>query len=199
MSPDDLRRQLSLNPDTGAHGGDLHVTSDQPLTAAAVLIPIILRPSATTILFTERSADLRQHAGQISFPGGKIDPEDADDIAAALREAEEEINLPRASVDVIGRLARYQTVTGFLVHPVVGLLTADTDFVPQASEVASLFEVPLAYLMDPANIQIHSREWQGITRYYYGITYGDHYIWGATAGMLAQLARRLGVHVEDLR
>jgi 8-oxo-dGTP pyrophosphatase MutT (NUDIX family) len=187
--PAPARSDYDLNQDALGERG-------AALTPAAVLIPIIARQHATTVVFTERAADLRRHAGQISFPGGKIDPEDADDIAAALREAEEEIRLPRAAVEVIGRLGRYETRTGFLISPVVGLLSADNLFVPQASEVASVFEVPLAYLIDPQNIERHSREWQGRQRHYYAIPYEDRYIWGATAGMIVQLARQLGKDVD---
>jgi 8-oxo-dGTP pyrophosphatase MutT (NUDIX family) len=202
MSPDAVRRCLSLTPAEAR--GDQDLNSDAAhlrkatLTPAAVLIPIIQHAQAATVLFTQRAADLRRHAGQVSFPGGKIDAGDADDIAAALREAEEEINVPRHAVDVIGRLGSYETGTGFLIKPVVGLLASGQVFVPQVAEVASVFEVPLAYLIDPQNIKRHSRDWGSGQRHFYGITYKDHYIWGATAGMLVQLAGQLGSDIHAI-
>jgi 8-oxo-dGTP pyrophosphatase MutT (NUDIX family) len=204
MSPDDLRRCLTMEPvstpgdyDIYANGVQFRI-DDRQLTGAAVLIPIIARPEGATVVFTERAADLRSHGGQISFPGGKMDPEDIDDIATALREAEEEISLPRHAVDVIGRLGRYETGTGFAIHPVVALVPSNLVFTPQSREVASVFEVPLAYLIDPENIETHYRTWNDINRAFYAITYQERYIWGATAGIVAQLARQLGSTIDAL-
>ncbi len=200
MTPDLLRAKLSLSAPPARSDYDLNKDAaserSKLLTPAAVLIPIVTHGTAATVVFTERAADLRRHAGQISFPGGKIDADDDDDIAAALREAEEEIRLARDAVEVLGRLGPYETRTGFVISPVVGLLNAGNIFAPQASEVASVFEVPLAYLMDPQNIETHSREWQGKQRHYYAISYEGRYIWGATAGMIVQLARQLGVTIN---
>jgi 8-oxo-dGTP pyrophosphatase MutT (NUDIX family) len=201
MNPADVRRRLTMTPSAPQSDYDLGLsvrTENRPLTPAAVLIPIIARPEGATVVFTERAADLRDHAGQISFPGGKIDPQDSDDIAAALREAEEEISLPRTAVDVIGRLGRYETRTGFAISPVVGLLPVDQLLIPQSREVASVFEVPLAYLINSQNIETHSRIWQNISRDFYAITYEERYIWGATAGIVAQLAKQLGSDIDAL-
>jgi 8-oxo-dGTP pyrophosphatase MutT (NUDIX family) len=201
MTPSDVRRRMSFKPlpahsDYGAR--DIVRAQDRTFTLAAVLIPIIERPAGATLLFTQRAADLRNHAGQVSFPGGKMDAEDADDIAAALREAQEEIALPPESVDVIGRLGRYDTHTGFSISPIVGLIAAPQLFVPQASEVANVFEVPLTFLIDPANIEIRSRMFENSQRRYYAIAYQNHFIWGATAAILVQFVRTLGVHIDAL-
>jgi len=163
---------------------------DVVLTAAAVLVPITDRAEPGVIL-TERLATLRRHAGQIAFPGGRIDPEDDGPVAAALREAEEEIALPRHVPRVIGTTDRYQTGTGYAVTPVVAMVPADLDFVPNAGEVADVFEVPLAFLLDSANHREASLNWQGRERHFYEINWGSRRIWGATAAMIVNLARRL--------
>jgi 8-oxo-dGTP pyrophosphatase MutT (NUDIX family) len=159
-------------------------------TPAAVLVPITDRPEPGVIL-TQRTETLSHHPGQIAFPGGRIDPDDRDVIAAALREAEEEIGLSSDAVTVIGTTDRYRTVTGFEVTPVVGVVVPDLPLVPAAGEVAAVFEVPLAFLLDHANHVRASREWKGRTRHYYEIIWGEYRIWGATAAMIVNLSRRL--------
>ena len=160
-------------------------------TPAAVLVPFVNRPEGLAVLFTERSADLLDHAGQISFPGGRVEPDDVDIDAAALRETEEEIGLARDRVTVLGRLADYETVTGYRVTPVVGWLEPPFSVKPDPVEVADIFEVPLAFLLDPANQQRHFRMLGEIRRDYFAIPYRERYIWGATAAMLMILDRTL--------
>ena len=160
------------------------------LTPAAVLVAIVERADPTVIL-TLRLATMRRHAGQISFPGGRIDPEDESAVAAALREAEEEIALPRDTVEVIGTADRYRTVTGFEVTPVVGIVPPDLRLVPHPGEVEALFEAPLHYLLDPAHQQVRSAVWRGRERTYYEIEWDGQRIWGATAAMIVNLSRRL--------
>ena len=160
------------------------------ITPAAVLVAVVDRAQPTVIL-TLRPETMRQHPGQISFPGGRIDPGDFGPVAAALREAEEEIGLPPDSVEVIGIADRYRTVTGFDVTPVVGIVPAGLDLVPHPGEVAALFEAPLHYLLDPAHQKVRSAEWRGRTRHYYEIDYQGRRIWGATAAMIVNLSRRL--------
>jgi 8-oxo-dGTP pyrophosphatase MutT (NUDIX family) len=157
---------------------------------AAVLVAITDRPEPGVIL-TQRTDTMRRHAGQVAFPGGRIDPDDADAAAAALREAEEEIALPRDAVEVIGAADLYLTVTGYAVTPVIGVIAPDLDYHPNAAEVADVFEVPLAFVLDPANQIETSAEWQGRTRSYYEINWNDRRIWGATAAMMVNLSRRL--------
>lgn len=160
------------------------------LTPAAVLIPVIERLEPT-VLFTRRTDTLRRHAGQVAFPGGRIDPEDANPTAAALREAHEEVALPPDQVRVIGAIDEYETGTGYRITPVVGLLPPDLPLVPAEAEVAAVFEAPLAFILDPANHQVHEKEWQGRLRRYYAIEWETHYIWGATAGIIVNLSRRM--------
>ncbi len=160
---------------------------DPPLKPAAVLVPLIEREEGFTILLTERAADLRAHAGQISFPGGRIDPEDVSPEDAALREAHEEIGMPRENAELLGRLDTYEVRTGFAVTPVVGLVDPAFDIVFEPGEVADVFEVPLAFILDPDNHERHSRVLRGKRRYFYVLPYEDRYIWGATAGMLVNL------------
>ncbi len=160
------------------------------LTPAAVLIAVVTH-DRPTILFTRRTDTLRRHAGQVAFPGGRIDPEDADAVAAALREAHEEVALQPAAVDVIGITDVYATGTGYQITPVIGLVPPNQPLVPAADEVASIFEVPLDFVLDPANHQLRQSEWQGRLRSYYVIAWETHEIWGATAAMLVNLARRL--------
>lgn len=169
-------------------GDDVPPTSE--LIDAAVLIAITDRAEPGVIL-TRRTDTLRRHAGQVAFPGGRIDPEDADAVAAALREAEEEIALPRDAVEVVGITDRFRTGTGYRIVPVVGVVPPDLPLVPHEAEVAAVFEVPLAFLLDPANHRETSAEWQGHTRRFYEIPWPDHRIWGATAGMVVNLSRRL--------
>jgi len=154
---------------------------------AAVLVPLIEHPHGFTVLFTQRTPDLKSHAGQISFPGGRIEPGDADAEFGALRETTEEIGLPPSQVEVLGRLDPYITVSGYEVTPVVGAVTPPLHLKPDPTEVADVFEVPLAFFLDPANHQRHSRMANGVARAYYAMPYADRYIWGATAGMLLNL------------
>ena len=161
------------------------------LRPAAVLVPLVERADGVTVLLTQRTEHLNHHAGQISFPGGRVEPEDTDVIDTALRETEEEIGLDRAYVEVVGRLDIYETVTGFSITPVVGFVREDFSLAIDGQEVAEAFEVPLAFLLDPANHQRHSREFNGARRHYYALPYQDRYIWGATAGMLVNLCEVL--------
>jgi len=159
------------------------------LTPAAVLVAVTDRAEPGVIL-TRRTETLRRHAGQVAFPGGRIDPgEDA--IAAALREAEEEIALPRDRVELVGPADRYVTVTGFQVTPVIGVVPPDLPLVPSAAEVADWFEAPLSFVLDPANHLEREVDWQGRRRRYYEILWNERRIWGATAAMIVNLARRL--------
>ena len=158
---------------------------------AAVLVPIVNRPAGLQILLTERSLDLPDHPGQISFPGGRVEPQDPDDAAAALREAQEEIGLDPARVEILGELTTYETVTGYRVAPVVGWVEPPFELRLDAKEVASAFEVPLAFLLDPANHLRHFRMLGELRRDYWAMPYGERYIWGATAAMLLILERTL--------
>ena len=160
-------------------------------TPAAVLVPLVNRSEGLTVLLTQRSADLPDHPGQISFPGGRVEREDPDVGIAALREAEEEIGLPRERVSLLGRLSDYETVTGYRVTPVVGWVEPPFEVRPDPVEVADVFEVPLAFLLEPSNQQRHFRMLGEIRRDYFAIPYGERYIWGATAAMLMILERTL--------
>ncbi len=184
-----LERGHSLNPALIA--GDVLESEDGAgITPAAVLVAVVERAEPTVIL-TLRPDTMRKHPGQISFPGGRIDPDDEDAVAAALREAEEEIGLSRASVNIIGIADRYRTITGFEVTPVVGIVPPDLDLSPHPGEVADLFEAPLRYLLDPAHQLIRSVDWRGSERHYYEIDWEGRRIWGATAAMIVNLSRRL--------
>jgi 8-oxo-dGTP pyrophosphatase MutT (NUDIX family) len=157
---------------------------------AAVLVPIIARDELT-VLLTQRTETLRKHAGQISFPGGRVDDEDGTPVETALREAEEEIGLDRRFVEPIGFLDGYRTGTGFSITPVVAIVSPAFSLQLAEAEVADAFEVPLAFLMDPTNHQTEAREWRGLMRSFWAMPYGERYIWGATAGMLKNLHERL--------
>ncbi len=179
----------------GGHGSPLddanfplyaHPPEHKPVPAA-VLVPIVNQPGGLTLLFTQRSAHLHDHAGQISFPGGRVDEGDSDRVATALREAEEETGLSPSRVEIIGRLPEYDIPTGFRVTPVVGWVEPPFDLKPDPFEVADVFEVPLGFFLDPANHQRHSDVRNGRTRFYYSMPYGERNIWGATAGMLYSL------------
>lgn len=163
----------------------------KPRRRAAVLCPVIDRPGAYSVLLTRRSLQLPTHPGQISFPGGKIDPTDRSPLDAALREAEEEIGLQRGQVDIVGTLDLYDTSTGFLVTPFVGLVTPSFRAVAEPGEVDEVFEVPLAYIADAANHRQVEMTHEGRRRSYYEIVYGNYRIWGATAGMLRDFCERL--------
>ena len=175
----EVRGDHNLNPD---------LRPKPPLTPAAVLVPLILRPEGMTVLLTKRTAHLAAHAGQISFPGGRVEDSDEDSAAAALRETEEEIGLARDHVEIIGRLDTYIVRTGFEVTPFVGFVTPPFTITPDEFEVAEVFEVPLAFILDPANHQRQSRiDFGGVKREFWAIPHGDYFIWGATAGMLVNL------------
>jgi 8-oxo-dGTP pyrophosphatase MutT (NUDIX family) len=189
-----LVERLSRSPPASA----LHLSDGYRLPgregeprSAAVLVPVVNRPDGLTILFTERSADLPDHAGQISFPGGRVEPGDHDVEAAALRETEEEIGLPRDRVTILGRLADYETVTGYRVTPVVAWVEPPFPLIPDPVEVADIFEVPLSFLLDSTNQQRHFRMLGEIRRDYFAIPFRERYIWGATAAMLMILDRTL--------
>lgn len=188
--PDVLER--ALDAIEGAHrvssdydlSPDVILPEGRRLRPAGVLALLADIDSVWHLYLTTRSSALKHHPGQVSFPGGKQDASDPDIIATALREAREEIGLPSENVRIVGRLPAHETVTSFNVTPVVAVLESDFDVVRQDSEVAEVFTVPLAHVMDPANYQVQSRRWQGRWRSYYAVPYGPYYIWGATARML---------------
>jgi 8-oxo-dGTP pyrophosphatase MutT (NUDIX family) len=178
------RGDLDLNPSMWERVG---VAATKP---AAVLIPVIDR-KVPTVLFTIRTQDLSSHAGQVAFPGGKIDPGDNSPVAAALREACEEIGLTAALIEPIGYLDLYLTFSGFRILPAVARVRPDFTLTLNPHEVTETFEVPLDFLMSPENHQRRSREWKGIERQYYAMPFGDRYIWGITAGIVRNLYDRI--------
>jgi 8-oxo-dGTP pyrophosphatase MutT (NUDIX family) len=188
LTRDAIRRRLAART-LGVRGNG--IPDDGRNTRAAVLVPLVERADAWYVLLTLRAADLADHAGQISFPGGRIDPEDAGEDEAALREAEEEIGLPRGHVEVAGRLDTWVSGTGFVITPVVGLVRPPEHLVPSPVEVAEIFEVPLAFILDKNNHQQRSRELRGKRREFWVLPYQHRNIWGATAGMLVNLAEAL--------
>ena len=157
------------------------------LREAAVLVPIVERPEGLTMMLTQRTDHLDHHPGQISFPGGHIEDDDASPEDAALREAEEEVGLERTHVEIIGRLDQYVTRTGFSITPIVGLIDPSHSVSADEFEVADIFEVPLAFLLDANNHRRDSRIYKGTKREFYAMPFGDYYIWGATAGMIRNL------------
>lgn len=174
---------FDLNPDAAS-------LAEAASIAAAVLVPVLRRPELT-LLLTERARHLTKHAGQIAFPGGRIESMDATALDAALREAWEEVGLPPTHAEPLGFVEPYQTGTGFLVTPVVALVDPSFAVRPEPHEVQSVFEVPLAFLMNADNHRIDTREWRGEERRYFAMPYGERYIWGATAGIIRALHRRL--------
>ncbi|MBF9048498.1 CoA pyrophosphatase [Roseobacter sp. HKCCD9010] len=173
-----------LNPDIAWPEG-------RKLRPAAVLIAIADSPGGAEVILTKRASHLKHHPGQIAFPGGKLDDGDADLVSAALREAEEEIGLPRDLVSVLELMPIHETVTSYEVTPVVAALNGDFDPIPEPGEVAEIFRVPLAFLMDPSAYRVERRRWRGVWRQFYVVPYGPYYIWGATARMLKSLADRV--------
>jgi NTP pyrophosphohydrolases including oxidative damage repair enzymes len=183
----------SVVPPSGDDGTDRMlqiIAREQPIRPAAVLIPVV-EHAQPTVLLTQRAAHLNDHAGQISFPGGKIDATDASPLEAAIREAEEEIGLSREFIDPIGYLDLYATGFGFRILPTVARVKPGFKLRINEAEVDDAFEVPLAFLMDPANHQVHSKEFRGMERSYYAMPFEDRYIWGATAGILRVLYERI--------
>lgn len=200
LQPDALKARFAQPPAWQPEVVRESFTSDRPPAQAAVLVPIVMRgpqASTPTVLLTRRAAHMKTHSGQIAFPGGKVDPGDANMQATALREAEEEVGLSACHVQVIGELPVYITGTSFWVTPVIGLVSPDFELRPNADEVAEVFEVPLSFLMNPANHRRHAMDWQGARRQWFSMPYEEqrttangqvlaveHFIWGATAGML---------------
>ena len=183
----------NIVPRTGDSGNDRMlelIAQEQPVRPAAVLIPVVDHREPT-VLLTQRSPHLSSHAGQISFPGGKIDATDRSPVDAALREADEEVGLKREFVEPIGYLDVYGTAFGFRILPTVAKVKPGFELAINESEVVDAFEVPLAFLMNPENHQIHSREFRGAERSYYAMPFAERYIWGATAGILRALYERI--------
>ena len=179
-----VRGDLDLDPVLWEKAG---VKATRP---AAVLVPVVARPEPA-VLLTQRTADLPSHSSQIAFPGGKIDPTDESPLAAALREAHEEIGLDRSFIDPIGYLDLYLTFSGFRILPLVARVDPNYRLTINPGEVAEAFEVPLEFLMRPDNHQRHKRDWKGIERQYYAMPFEDRYIWGVTAGILRNLYERI--------
>ena len=187
----ELRRRLARRsaPEFAVYGDD--GARPEGNTDAAVLVPVVARPEGLTVLFTQRTIHLKSHSGQVSFPGGRVEPGDASAEFTALREAEEEIGLGPQRVEILARLPDYHTRTGYRVTPVIGLVTPPLELVPDPREVEEIFEVPLAFLLDERNQQRRTREFRGQTVGFYVFKYQDRTIWGATAGMLVNLYRML--------
>lgn len=173
-------RSTGIPYDQGAGG----VNAKMKRVPAAVLVPLIEIDGEFDVLLTMRPVDMKKHPGQVAFPGGRMEPEDKDAIACALREAEEEVGLPHTDVEVLGALDPYLTITGYEVTPVVGALRGPFTAKPDPKEVADVFNVPLSFLLDPVNHQRVERDFNGLRRAYYAMPYDNRYIWGATAGMI---------------
>lgn len=183
----------TVTPVRGDHDADAtmqKIAEIRPIRPAAVLVAVVDHPEPT-VLLTQRAQHLPDHPGQISFPGGKIDKTDADPVAAALREADEEIGLRRELVQPLGFLDLYMTTLGYRIMPLIARVEPGFALTLNTSEVDVAFEVPLAFLMAEANMERHSRQWQGIERHYYALTFGERYIWGVTAGILRNMRERI--------
>lgn len=189
MDRDDIFR--ALRPTRRDRDGAVKAPIGRLRRRAAVLCPVVEHQDGLSIMLTVRAAHLKIHAGQISFPGGKIDPSDSSPLSAALREADEEIGLPSHRVDILGSLDPYDTSTGFVVTPFVGMVEPAFQPILNEGEVAEVFEVPFDFVMDMGNHERIERMHDGRKRSFYQIVYGDYRIWGATAGMLRNLAERL--------
>lgn len=184
-----LRQRLTLTTVPAAEPAAPPSTGEA--VAAAVLVPIVRRPTGLTVLLTQRTAHLRDHAGQVSFPGGRCEAADASPIETALRESSEEVGIERNQVEILGTLPDYFTGTGFRVTPVVGLVSPPLNLRLDDFEVAEAFESPLAYLLDEANYRRESMTYDGRTRTYWAVPWQEYFIWGATAGMLVSLREAL--------
>lgn len=184
------RRDAGLPP-RGDHDLNPGMPRRDALRPAAVLVPLVDHAEELTVLLTQRTEHLTVHAGQISFPGGRIDPEDAGAVDAALRETEEEVGVPRDRVEIVAQLDDYETRTGFRITPVVGLIRPPYPVDPDPFEVADVFEVPLSFVLHKENHRRLSRVYEGVERHFYVLPYKDRYIWGATAGMLVHLSEIL--------
>ncbi|SLN57769.1 putative NUDIX hydrolase [Roseivivax jejudonensis] len=184
VAPGEISTDYDLNPDTVLPPG-------RKLRPAGVLLALVESDTGPRVILTKRSSRLKHHPGQIAFPGGKQDDGDADATAAALREAEEEIGLPRSQVELLGHLPAHETVTGFLMSPVVGRVRDGFDPVAEPGEVEEIFTVPLAHLTDLSRFSVQFRRWRGTRRHYYTVPFGPYYIWGATARVLYGLADRM--------
>jgi 8-oxo-dGTP pyrophosphatase MutT (NUDIX family) len=187
---DRLRSALSRQPTATDPIVEAGAEQRAPVPAA-VLFPIVLGERGPTVLLTRRTEHLRDHPGQISFPGGRAETSDPSPEFTALREAGEEVGLASSQVEIAGFLPEYRTATGYRITPVVGFVTPPLALRPDPSEVAEIFEAPLPFLLDPANHQRHSREYEGKTRHFFAIPYGQYFIWGATAGIIVSLARAM--------
>jgi len=167
------------------------VSGDKPLRSAAVLVPLVNRQDEITVLLTKRSEHLSKHAGQISFPGGRVDDTDTGPTHTALRETEEEVGIGRHQIDIIGQLDDYIVGTGYLVSPIVGFIEPPFTVVPQEEEVAEIFEAPLSFVTHPENFERYTRQFDQGVRSFFAVQWNDYFIWGATAGMLRDLSQRL--------
>lgn len=191
---DRVRRALSQAGDASSDfdlNPDVKLPENRKLRPAGVLAAVVLRNGAYYVILTKRSSALKHHPGQIAFPGGKQDAQDKDVIAAALREAHEEIGLPPEAVEVLGTLPQHETVTGFLVTPVIGFVKQPFEVVAEPGEVEEVFYVPLSHVLDASRYAIQSRRWRGQRRAYFAVPFGPYYIWGATARMLRAWTDRM--------
>ncbi|MBT6441491.1 MAG: CoA pyrophosphatase [Alphaproteobacteria bacterium] len=169
------------------HQPDVDVALSVKIKSAAVLVPLVTRGNGFTVLLTRRPEHLSEHPGQVSFPGGRVEPEDRGPVETALRETEEEVGLPRARVEVAGRLENYLVGTGYRVTPVVGFVDPPAAYAPDATEVAEVFEVPLEFVLDPANYRREKIRTPVFERHFHVLEHNGHVVWGATAGILVNL------------